>query len=83
MTPVRYIRMTVFGDISQAEFSRLLGRRQATVWGWETGKSDVGLKDLRAMRAVALRKRLPWRDSVLFRSDKFLLKQDAKLSKAD
>lgn len=81
MTVTRYIRLHVFGGLSQREFAEMIGRRQATVSGWETGRADIGLNDLRAIRAVAKRKRLPWRDAIPFLSDAMLVKQGAKFSK--
>lgn len=80
MTPVRYIRYAVFGGISQAEFAKVIGRRQPTICSWETGRSDVGLADLRAIRAVAKRKHLPWDDAMPFLSDAMLKRRSAKFS---
>lgn len=81
MTIVKFIRLAVFGGISQQEFAKLIGRRQATVSYWEQGKYQVRLDDLQAMRAVARRRKLPWKDSIPFMSDAMLSKRSARFSR--
>lgn len=81
MTIVKFIRYAVFGGISQQEFAKLIGRRQATVSYWEQGKYQVRLDDLQAIRQAAKRRKLPWTDSLPFMSDAMLSKRAARFSR--
>ena len=61
MNPLIHIRRTVF-KASQLEMARIAGVSQATWSRWETGHHSPKLENIRAMRAEACRRKLPWND---------------------
>lgn len=65
MKPVEHIRTKVFG-ISQTAFAELAGVSQPTVSRWEQGTLEPGRDELERIRDEARRRKLPWKDSLLF-----------------
>ncbi|CAN1564722.1 Cro/C1-type helix-turn-helix domain [Caulobacteraceae bacterium] len=68
MSPIRFVRSVVLG-LTQAEFARLLGVREAAVSKWETGRVvdlPIGSKIRPAVLKIVEERGLPWQDSWLF-----------------
>jgi DNA-binding transcriptional regulator YiaG len=65
MNRMLFIRETVFGCETQADFAKLLGVSQGTVSKWEGG-AEPGYSAMALIREKARKKRIPWNDSWFF-----------------
>jgi len=59
------IRKTVF-NIPQDEMASIAGVSQATVSRWESGELEPDRKQMDAIRAEAVKRKIKWRDDWFF-----------------
>lgn len=65
MLPVEHIRRNVL-RMSQAAFAEVAGVSQATVSRWESGEWEPNRNELEQIRAAAIARGVPWKDSWFF-----------------
>lgn len=65
MNPIRHIRKTIL-DLSQDEFSDLVGVSQGTVSRWENGELEPDRAQLDVIRTHVIGLGLPWSDAWFF-----------------
>lgn len=65
LTPGRYIRKHVFGELTQSAFGALLGYSQAHIHRWESGEK-ISREGQERIRALARTRGIDWDDKWFF-----------------